>query len=146
QLTIKFLDRYKPLEIERPHLPEAPPARLGVGLRRARAPWARPHCVSAAPGPEGLARWLRGVRLPCRLQNSQGIHAQSNFFHCDHTYRITARAIAPPMTILTASPPFDGAMPTMTRYTRPRISALMNRMPSTAPHFFMVKRDKPPRL
>jgi hypothetical protein len=55
---------------------------------------------------------------------NQGIHDQSDLRYRDHTHRITARAIAPPITILTASSPLDGAMPTITRYSRPRVSAL----------------------
>ena len=67
-------------------------------------------------------------------------------FHWDDTYRISPKAITPPRTILTASPPVDGAVPMLTRYIRPRISALIKRIPSTAPHFFIVRSDKPPRL
>src|SRR5215510_13944116 len=73
-------------------------------------------------------------------------HTHSSLFHWDDTYRISPKAITPPITILIAFPPVDGAVPMLTRYIRQRISALIKRIPSTAPHFFIVKSDKPPRL
>jgi hypothetical protein len=39
----------------------------------------------------------------------------SNLLHCEHVYKMSASAIAPPMTIFIASGPVDGAIPAITR-------------------------------
>ena len=74
--------------------------------------------------PRGLRARGGATSSECRSRLSSGhsVHGRPMFFRCHHAYSIMATAVTPPMTNVTASPQFEGAMPAITRYIRPRIS------------------------